>query len=675
MTTNPASLTSSSSSFNQAIAPLLDPACNLPTEVVTERILPYLNVKSIVACSELCKEWNVLTQNDTLWHILFDRDYSSDNSKQITNFKEAYKRLYFNLTKGVFTTDVFQKYPSVVEKMAIADGRFFCAIDNEIKILDLKRGVCTAALGHATKVQAFTITDDKLFSSADRIIKVWDLKTGTCMHTFNGPSEFSALASTGGKLYAGDIGGRIMIFDLETKTCTLVSEAHDNGVWCLAIADAKLFSSGSDHAIKDWDLKTGNCIDTIEGNSLAVSVLAIAHTKLFAASRYVSRIEILDLETGKWTSKLEGHTGGVTSLVIAYNRLFSGSVDNTIKIWDLETEKCTATLGYWHMLNFQGVSNVIFSLAADRYKLISSSNDQTIKIFDFSADHDAVLEEIAELFENDAVLAAARFSRMPEAVKRQIYAKIDEVYHYKKIDVEEIFHPDCAYRETTLKGQLIRAYLGEQPSKVQPSLAHLGIITRKDFSDILKCRPEYLQKIGISSLDDLKCICSLSSVTKLTTVEVEEINENRESQINAKNRMVNLESSTEELLKIVDNKLKETSVEFLYGPDCPWTNFQKELSVFQAKLHDIDTQCDGEPTKIMHAYSPENYNNLVGKLNAFIEEFSTLDHNHQVAKLKAYVTQWGILTAWTNRKARGLYSITDLPVSEQELEKLLRMGE
>ena len=47
-----------------------------------------------------------------------------------------------------------------------------------------------------------------------------------------------------------------------------------------------------------------------------------------------------ELESGKETLSLRGHTDSVSSLALSVDgkRLFSGSVDATIKVWDLEAE-------------------------------------------------------------------------------------------------------------------------------------------------------------------------------------------------------------------------------------------------------------------------------------------------------------------------------------------------
>ena len=73
---------------------------------------------------------------------------------------------------------------------------------------------------------------------------------------------------------------------------------------------------------------------------------------------------------------LKAHNFSVKSLALDGQRLFSSSHDKTIKIWDLNTNTCTATL--------QGHSGAVYSLKLDGERLVSGSGDNTIKIWDLT---------------------------------------------------------------------------------------------------------------------------------------------------------------------------------------------------------------------------------------------------------------------------------------------------
>jgi WD40 repeat protein len=78
---------------------------------------------------------------------------------------------------------------------------------------------------------------------------------------------------------------------------------------------------------------------------------------------------------------LQGHTGAVWTVAISPDgqTLASGGVDQTIRLWDLQTGHCL------HLLDEHSgwVRSVIFS--SDSQILFSSSDDRTIKLWDVQA--------------------------------------------------------------------------------------------------------------------------------------------------------------------------------------------------------------------------------------------------------------------------------------------------
>ena len=75
----------------------------------------------------------------------------------------------------------------------------------------------------------------------------------------------------------------------------------------------------------------------------------------------------------------EGHNGSVTSVTITADGKYivSGSLDNTIKIWDTKTGKCLNT--------FAGHNNFVNSIitSPDVKYIIVGCDDNKIKVFDF----------------------------------------------------------------------------------------------------------------------------------------------------------------------------------------------------------------------------------------------------------------------------------------------------
>ncbi|KAK3429822.1 hypothetical protein EUGRSUZ_E01318 [Eucalyptus grandis] len=69
---------------------------------------------------------------------------------------------------------------------------------------------------------------------------------------------------------------------------------------------------------------------------------------------------------------LRSHTQGMVSLTVGPDRFYSGSIDRTIRVWDLHTLEC--------VLEIVGHTDVAMSLICWDQYLISCSLDQTFNV-------------------------------------------------------------------------------------------------------------------------------------------------------------------------------------------------------------------------------------------------------------------------------------------------------
>jgi WD40 repeat protein len=652
----------------------------MPQDILTQ-ILNYLPGQEIVESALVCRQWNQKLKDNDVWRVLFYHRFSSVNTTPIQNFRNAYRAIYSNLTKGVYASDTFQGHRGTIYCLAIFDGKLFSGSDDKtIKVWDLKTGECTATLiGTQSSVYSLAVFDGKLFSGSDDCtIKVWDLITGEYTALTGHEDAVCSLAVFDGKLFSGSDDKTIKVWDLKTRQCTATLTGHDDSVSSPVVFDGKLFSGSSDETIKVWDLKTGECTATLTGHQGSVCSLAAFDGKLFSASDD-GTIKVWDLKTRQCTATLTGHEESVLSLAVFDGKLFSASDDCTIKVWDLKTGECTVTL--------TGHEDSVSSLAIFDGKLFSGSSDFKIKVWDFTADHRNIFREIAHSLEGQqqpVIDALKRFSRMPKTAKHAIYGKVygNPFANEYPGCAEFAFHNQNGQRATRVeKAQAIRNYLNDQPSKNNPLLlAHLGIQTEKQYSEKLNCRSEYLEKIGILSVEDLKFICSASPhFLKLDTLQILEVEgdfRDNKVKIEAERRKNNLTTLTGQISQLVEDKIQETNTcgVILYEGRCPWVSFQHKLKAFQAKLGEIADKSHTAKSMV-EAFHSKNYNGLADQLNGLIEEFQTLDLDYQISKLHIYVNQWGILTAWNNLRAQAVQNLCLLPGSKQSLQKLFQMGE
>ena len=126
-----------------------------------------------------------------------------------------------------------------------------------------------------------------------------------------------------------------------------------------------------------WEISPQH-IATLEGHASVRSVSFSPDGKMLASGAEDNTVKLWDVETGKNTATLEGHTSWIYSVAFSPDgtTLASGSGDRTIKLWDVATGANIST--------FEGHGVGVYSVAfsSDGTTLASGSNDKTIKLWD-----------------------------------------------------------------------------------------------------------------------------------------------------------------------------------------------------------------------------------------------------------------------------------------------------
>ena len=166
---------------------------------------------------------------------------------------------------------------------------------------------------------------------------------------------------------------------------------HTDPVRCLIIDDGKLYSGSFDRTIKIWNCSTDTLIKTLTGHTSALVCLTISDGKLYSGS-FDNSIKVWNCSNHKLITTLgvpeehdeegeyEGHTSPVFCLTINDGKLYSGSMDETIKVWDCSTNKLITTLtehtGTVYRLRIHG--GKLYSTAGKGIKVYDCSDDTLI---------------------------------------------------------------------------------------------------------------------------------------------------------------------------------------------------------------------------------------------------------------------------------------------------------
>ncbi|NKB17165.1 MAG: WD40 repeat domain-containing protein [Pseudanabaena sp. CRU_2_10] len=181
--------------------------------------------------------------------------------------------------------------------------------------------------------------DDRILAtgSTDARIKLWDVTTGECLKTLhNGTEVWSIAFSPDGQILAnGSSGNTVKLWEVGSGKCLMELEGHNSQIWSVAFSpDGQILASGSgDCTIRLWDMRTGECLKTLQGHTDSVESVAFrpASSQALAESKNSHQI------------------------------LASGSKDETVKLWDVETGECLKTLRsprLYEGMNITGVTGI-----------------------------------------------------------------------------------------------------------------------------------------------------------------------------------------------------------------------------------------------------------------------------------------------------------------------------
>ncbi|KAJ3141946.1 hypothetical protein HK100_005044 [Physocladia obscura] len=294
------------------------------------------------------------------------------------------------------------------------------------KVWKKSTGECILTLnGHSKRIYTVALTDKYILTgSVDLTVKVWSLITGNCLRTliglgaivnqikvsvdgmlvaaagsvetiivwrvntgelekvyFSDSTAFRCIdLSSDNKLIAsGDLQASVKIWDFDSGECISTLYKHTNEILGVAFSpDSKTLVSGSkDNLVNVWSVATGDCLSSLEGHTFWISSVAFSPSGLtFASASYDKTINVWPANA-KSTNIMEKHFGNVTSVFISQDEsiMCSGSTDNSVRIWSIETGDCLITL----KSHIDWVNDVC--LSSDNLLLVSASRDKTVKLW------------------------------------------------------------------------------------------------------------------------------------------------------------------------------------------------------------------------------------------------------------------------------------------------------
>jgi F-box/WD-40 domain protein MET30 len=258
------------------------------------------------------------------------------------------------------------------------------SMDHTLKVWDWRRGKCIRTLtGHTEGIVCLNFDLNVLVSgSVDSTIKVWNLRTGGAF-TLRGHSDWVNSV----QLWDSNPGARSTP---SSSLSTLDDGASASPSPCGGAPQIDpgkmLFSASDDGTIKLWDLTQRTCVRVFTGH-----VGQVQSMKLLLADECggddpneknddgdrASQSETAGSRSSSGERKVNGAdklAAASPSLIPSRKKplLISGSLDNTIKLWDIDTGETIST--------FFGHIEGVWAVASDKMRLVSGSHDRTIKV-------------------------------------------------------------------------------------------------------------------------------------------------------------------------------------------------------------------------------------------------------------------------------------------------------
>ncbi|KAL6822553.1 hypothetical protein V8C40DRAFT_249898 [Trichoderma camerunense] len=239
--------------------------------------------------------------------------------------------------------------------------------------------------GHSDEVNSVVFSPDgqRLASgSSDGTIKIWDVNSGSCQTLECYDSVSSIVFSPDGQQLASGFPDGVKVWDIKGSSFYLqTSKSFNHDVYSVNFSrNGRLAFGLSNGIVGVWDMKS-TYLQTFNGHKKPVlSVVFSPDNQLLASGSVDKTIKVWDVNSGACLQTLERHNGWIKSVIFCPNghRLISGSSDGTITVWDVASGVCLQTFEDYE----NPVNSVVFLPDG---QLASGSDDGIVRVWDIES--------------------------------------------------------------------------------------------------------------------------------------------------------------------------------------------------------------------------------------------------------------------------------------------------
>jgi WD40 repeat protein len=235
-----------------------------------------------------------------------------------------------------------------------------------------------------------------LSGSWDGTVRLWDLESGRQIRSIEGPwkaVKAVTLTPDGRRALCGGDDNLIHVLDLDRGREIGRLQGHRALVQSIFVCDngQRCLSGGDDNTVRLWDLANQREIRRFDGHADTVTSVAMAPDgRWLVSGSSDTTARLWDVGSVRELHRLAGHTNWVNTVAVSSNskRILTGSggevvggqfhdgADTTVRLWDVMSGK--------EIHRFEGHSASVTSVAlsTDGRQALSGSLDQTVRLWD-----------------------------------------------------------------------------------------------------------------------------------------------------------------------------------------------------------------------------------------------------------------------------------------------------
>lgn len=229
-------------------------------------------------------------------------------------------------------------------------------------------------------IESYKLDENKIFISIENgILECWNLDDQSRIFSVSAHNKLITSIKIISKKYVltSSKDANIILWNYETGEKVRSFLGHRSKVFRLKmISDTKFASCSEDKTSCIWDLGSEKYVRMLVGHQSKILNMKYANNTLITGSMDCT-IRYWDVNTGRNTKVLKGHTEGIAylKLFIQHNLLVSTSTEHVIFIWNFIDGQCLQKLvGHQDfILDIKLVNKNVF---------LSGSHDGTVKIWD-----------------------------------------------------------------------------------------------------------------------------------------------------------------------------------------------------------------------------------------------------------------------------------------------------